>query len=50
MIAVDPRNRFKRADEVLEAIDDVWTQQGPAGAEARKLSPAYRSPSTSCMS
>jgi serine/threonine-protein kinase PpkA len=27
MIAVDPRNRFKRADEVLEAIDDVWTQQ-----------------------
>jgi len=24
---VDPRNRFKRADEVLEAIDDVWTQQ-----------------------
>jgi len=27
MIAVDPRNRFKRADEVLEAIDEVWTQQ-----------------------
>jgi len=27
MIAVDPRNRFKKADEVLEAIDDVWTQQ-----------------------
>jgi len=24
---VDPRNRFKKADEVLEAIDDVWTQQ-----------------------
>src|SRR5207244_12189465 len=27
MIAVEPRNRFKRADEVLEAIDEVWTQQ-----------------------
>jgi len=27
MIAVDPRNRFKRADDVLEAIDEVWTQQ-----------------------
>jgi hypothetical protein len=27
MIAVDPSNRFKTADEVLEAIDDVWTQQ-----------------------
>jgi len=27
MIAVDPRNRFERADEVLEAIDEVWTQQ-----------------------
>ena len=27
MIAVDPRNRFKTADEVLEAIDEVWTQQ-----------------------
>jgi serine/threonine protein kinase len=27
MIAVDPRTRFKRADEVLEAIDDLWTQQ-----------------------
>ena len=26
LIAVDPRNRFKRADEVLEAIDEVWTQ------------------------
>jgi hypothetical protein len=27
MIAVDPRNRCKNADELLEAIDDVWTQQ-----------------------
>ena len=27
MIAVDPRKRFRKADEVLEAIDDVWTQQ-----------------------
>jgi len=27
MIAVDPRNRFERADEVLEAMDEVWTQQ-----------------------
>jgi serine/threonine protein kinase len=27
MIAVDPRNRCKSADELLEAIDDVWTQQ-----------------------
>ena len=27
MIAVDPRKRFERADEVLEAIDEVWTQQ-----------------------
>ena len=26
LIAVDPRNRFKRADDVLEAIDEVWTQ------------------------
>src|SRR6266540_4319493 len=27
MIAVDPRDRSKSADELLEAIDDVWTQQ-----------------------
>ena len=27
MIAVAPRNRYKNADELLEAIDDVWTQQ-----------------------
>jgi tRNA A-37 threonylcarbamoyl transferase component Bud32 len=27
MIAVDPRNRFEKADDVLEAIDEVWTQQ-----------------------
>ena len=27
MIAVDPRNRCKNAEELLEAIDDVWTQQ-----------------------
>jgi class 3 adenylate cyclase len=27
MIAVDPRKRCKNADELLEAIDEVWTQQ-----------------------
>jgi len=27
MIAVDPRNRCKNGDELLEAIDGVWTQQ-----------------------
>jgi serine/threonine protein kinase len=27
MIAVDPRKRCKNADQLLEAIDDVWTQQ-----------------------
>jgi serine/threonine protein kinase len=27
MIVVAPRNRYKNADELLEAIDDVWTQQ-----------------------
>jgi class 3 adenylate cyclase len=27
MLAVAPRNRFKSADELLEAIDEVWTRQ-----------------------
>jgi class 3 adenylate cyclase/tRNA A-37 threonylcarbamoyl transferase component Bud32 len=27
MIAVDPRKRCKNADELLEAIDEVWTRQ-----------------------
>jgi serine/threonine-protein kinase PpkA len=27
MLAVAPRNRFKNADELLEAIDEVWTRQ-----------------------
>jgi serine/threonine protein kinase len=27
MLAVDPRKRCKNADELLEAIDEVWTQQ-----------------------
>jgi serine/threonine protein kinase len=27
MIAVDPRHRCKSADELLEGIDEVWTQQ-----------------------
>jgi len=27
MMAVDPSNRYKNADELLEAIDEVWTQQ-----------------------
>ena len=27
MLAVDPRSRFKSADAMLEAIDEVWTQQ-----------------------
>ena len=27
MLAVDPRARYKNADELLEAIDEVWTRQ-----------------------
>jgi serine/threonine protein kinase len=27
MVAVDPGNRCRNADELLEAIDEVWTQQ-----------------------
>jgi len=27
MIAVDPRNRYKGADELLEGIDETWTRQ-----------------------
>src|SRR5207244_7634220 len=27
MLAVDPRERYKSADELLEAVDEVWTQQ-----------------------
>jgi len=27
MIAVEPRNRCKDADELLEGIDSVWTQE-----------------------
>jgi serine/threonine protein kinase len=27
MLAVAPRNRFKNADELLQAIDEVWTRQ-----------------------
>ncbi|HET7201508.1 MAG TPA: protein kinase [Burkholderiales bacterium] len=27
MIAVDPRNRYKSADELLEGIDETWTRQ-----------------------
>lgn len=27
MIAVDPRKRCKNAEELLEGIDEVWTQQ-----------------------
>jgi hypothetical protein len=27
MLAVDPRDRYKSADELLDGIDDVWTQQ-----------------------
>jgi hypothetical protein len=26
MIAVDPSNRYKDADELLEGIDGVWTR------------------------
>jgi hypothetical protein len=27
MLAVDPRDRFEDAEELLEAIDEVWTRQ-----------------------
>jgi hypothetical protein len=27
MIAVDPGSRYQSADELLDAIDHVWTQQ-----------------------
>ena len=27
MLAVDPRERYKSADELLYAVDEVWTQQ-----------------------
>jgi hypothetical protein len=27
MIAVDPRKRYKTAEELLEGIDQVWTDQ-----------------------
>jgi serine/threonine-protein kinase PpkA len=27
MLAVDPRNRFKSAEELIEGIDEVWTRQ-----------------------
>jgi serine/threonine protein kinase len=27
MLAVDPRERYKSADELLDAVDEVWTQQ-----------------------
>src|SRR3989441_12775469 len=27
MLAVDPRARYKSADELLDAVDEVWTQQ-----------------------
>jgi serine/threonine protein kinase len=27
MTAVDPRNRYENADELLEGIDGVWTRE-----------------------
>jgi len=27
MLAVAPRDRYKNADELLEAIDELWTRQ-----------------------
>ena len=36
MLAVDPRGRFKGAEELLEGIDEVWTQQALRALQTQK--------------